>query len=705
MKHVSLSTPSNSASFEEAENKVESRSDRKDNQKHNDEEIDSIENAGLRSRVQEMQMRNDQLEREIMQLRLSQAPLQNRLRQKEESWSKEQSRLNQEIESLRAAAKDADEHYRSLEHQFSESEEQRKRLLLEIRKCQGNVSRQNEGESTGGSSTWHRQLQNDRDVQDLKQKLRAAEDEINSLKLDKVSLESEVHATNIELGTVLKEFDDLEAEFKELEAIRSQDSDAQIKLEVLEREHIATSAQLNAVCSDLAATRSSSEAALQEMERKWKEETSQLKFELSVMRSRNGAEECLDETGVVQSNLEDEAVLRARLEERDLKITELEAQLVRGEQIRRQMHNKIQELRGNIRVFVRTRPFLPVDGGATNCSITVCPDGETLRLSDKSSKTHEFKFDKVFPPSSGQDIVFEEVSEFVQSALDGYNVVLFCYGMTGSGKTHTMQGSGNGPMRGIIPRAVEQILSQVKIMQSQKWQFTVSASFLEIYNEELRDLLASMSSSNDRTTTRQSAKNENKLAIKRDTKGISYVEGLSKIKIEIENTEEGMNQLKSLMAVAARARSVAKTDMNAQSSRSHSVFMLHLRGYNADTDSVVEGALNLCDLAGSERLDRSGAASDLKTLKETQAINKSLSSLGDVFTSLANKSKHIPYRNSKLTYLLQDCLSGDGKALMFVNLSPTELSTSESLCSLRFAQRVNQIELGKPIKHVHYGEK
>jgi kinesin family protein C1 len=133
--------------------------------------------------------------------------------------------------------------------------------------------------------------------------------------------------------------------------------------------------------------------------------------------------------------------------------------------------------------------------------------------------------------------------------------------------------------------------------------------------------------------------------------------------------------------------------------------MLQLNGYNTDSGAIVNGALNLCDLAGSERLDRSGAGADATRLKETQAINKSLSCLGDVFNSLATGASHVPYRNSKLTYLLQDCLSGDGKALMFVNLSPTTASSGESLCSLRFAQRVNQVELGKATKHIQYASK
>tara|TARA_B110001452_G_C14895935_1_gene313151 strand:- start:77 stop:490 length:414 start_codon:yes stop_codon:yes gene_type:complete len=130
--------------------------------------------------------------------------------------------------------------------------------------------------------------------------------------------------------------------------------------------------------------------------------------------------------------------------------------------------------------------------------------------------------------------------------------------------------------------------------------------------------------------------------------------------------------------------------------------MLHLNGYNEDSGAIVNGTMNLCDLAGSERLDRSGAGTDAQRLKETQSINKSLSCLGDVFNALATGASHVPYRNSKLTYLLQDCLSGDGKALMFVNLSPTTASCGESVCSLRFAQRVNQVELGKATKHIQY---
>jgi kinesin family protein C1 len=489
---------------------------------------------------------------------------------------------------------------------------------------------------------------------------------------------------------------------------KSQNSEAEIQLQVLTTEHTAMTAQLNATCADLEEVKTRAKAEMKSKEERWKDLESKLRFEISVLKSRVG-QFAKEEDGDSAAE-EDPAILKARIEEKDRRIADLEEKLLSGEQQRRALHNRIQELRGNIRVYVRTRPFLPNDGASSSAagrqsSIDILPDGESLTIQGKHvGEGHAFKFDKVFAPSTGQDVVFEEVSEFVQSALDGYHVCLFSYGQTGSGKTHTMQGSGYGAMRGIIPRAVEQILSQAGMMHSQRWTFTMKASFLEIYNEELRDLLVMVNSdgsSKQRDTN--PPKSAPKLAIKRNLEGKSYVDGINMVDIDVTNKANGIAQLEAVMAAASRARSVATTKMNAQSSRSHSVFMLHLCGSNEESGTTVQGALNLCDLAGSERLDRSGAASDAQRLKETQAINKSLSCLGDVFTHLSNGSKHIPFRNSKLTYLLQDCLSGDGKALMFVNLSPTLESSNESLCSLRFAQRVNQVELGKATKHVQYG--
>lgn len=248
---------------------------------------------------------------------------------------------------------------------------------------------------------------------------------------------------------------------------------------------------------------------------------------------------------------------------------------------------------------------------------------------------------------------------------------------TGSGKTHTMQGSGNGVMRGLIPRSIEQIARHKAQMEIDGWTFSMEVSFLEIYNETIRDLL------------RVNPKKEHKHDIKVGSDGRRTVTNLTVKPIDPGNNEN----VESVLTLATKRRSTASTDMNSTSSRSHSVFTLNMMAKHEERNQIVRGTLNLVDLAGSERLGRSNVAG--QQAKEAVSINKSLSSLADVFTAIGQKQNHVPFRNSKLTYLLQPALSGDGKTLMFVNLSPTEASVQESLCSLRFASKVNKCELGK----------
>merc|ERR1711937_722002 len=349
------------------------------------------------------------------------------------------------------------------------------------------------------------------------------------------------------------------------------------------------------------------------------------------------------------------------------------------------MHNLIQELRGNVRVFARVRPFLPGDGVDDDAVSCVVPKSETslkLMMDENGEKEYKFSYDRVFPPSAGQEQVFTEVSEFVQSALDGYNVCLFSYGQTGSGKTHTMQGSGVGQMRGIIPRAIEQVGEYKEQLIQDGWQYSMQVSFVEIYNETIRDLL------------REDEVSELKHEVKVTPEGRRYVSDINMVTLEPTDSEA----VEAVMRKAAKHRSVGHTDMNAVSSRSHSVFTLHLTALHPENRQSLRGTLNLVDLAGSERLDRSKVTGD--RAKEAMAINKSLSSLTDVFVSIGKKAAHIPFRNSKLTYLLQPSLSGDGKTLMVVNCSPTEMSAQETLCSLRFAAQVNKCELGKAKRSV-----
>ena len=486
-------------------------------------------------------------------------------------------------------------------------------------------------------------------------------------------------------------------------------TESNARMQQLEEKMAATVESLRAELMDTCVRRD----AAMESARVHQEQAIQKEGELQHLRftienqQSYASSESTEQLGRVMGELE---VLKMRLREvSDMKeceataatsrIAELEERLKGFDDQRRKMHNLIQELRGNVRVYARVRPFLPSDGidlsaqPNPSSSIAVRSDDMSLQIvrtangSDRA-EDHSFSFDRTFGPSSSQESVFQEVSEFVQSALDGYNVCLFSYGQTGSGKTHTMSGSGNGSMRGIIPRAIEQVGSYKTALEAKGWEYQMEVSYIEIYNETIRDLLRSGSD--------EDAKHE----IKRDLAGNTTVTDVIVTAVDPNNKE----QMDLIMEQAARNRSVEKTAMNDRSSRSHSVFTLHLRATNPTEGSVLKGTLSLVDLAGSERLDRSGATG--ARMKETVAINKSLSSLVDVFAAISNKQQHVPFRNSKLTYLLQPALSGDGKTLMLVNLSPTEESYFESLCSLRFASHVNQCELahyGKPKKQVKDG--
>lgn len=359
-------------------------------------------------------------------------------------------------------------------------------------------------------------------------------------------------------------------------------------------------------------------------------------------------------------------------EERLRRIEELETQALDADATRRALHNQIQELRGNVRVFCRVRPT------TSDTAVVTCPaDGSSVSLTkENDSNPVGFEFDRVFSPQSTQAEVFEEVSQLVQSALDGYKVCLFSYGQTGSGKTHTMLGEQgvDSAERGVIPRAVAKIVEASEKNKQKGWTYEMHASYVEIYNEQVRDLLSAGAGHSD------------KHSIVHTKSGVTEVSGVKREAVT------SVAAAANLVRRASNARAVEATQMNAVSSRSHTIFMLYISGEHKGSGSTLSGCLNLVDLAGSERVGRSGAEG--ARLKEACAINKSLSCLGDVFQALSNKQAHVPYRNSKLTYLLQPCLGGDGKTLMFVNINPEAPSAEETLCSLKFAAQVNAVELG-----------
>lgn len=356
-------------------------------------------------------------------------------------------------------------------------------------------------------------------------------------------------------------------------------------------------------------------------------------------------------------------------------ILALEEKLRNADGERRELHNAIQELKGNIRVFCRVRP-------AAETAIHALQSLEANKLTVScNGESHVFAFDRVFVAAAAQESVFEEVGGLVQSALDGYKVCIFAYGQTGSGKTYTMQGTNSPAGWGLIPRSLRQIFKTSEAMREKGWEWSLRASFLEIYNETFRDLLRS---EDDGAPLPHAIKHDDAWGAVVTNMGCHEVNSLEQINV--------------LMAKAARQRSVASTEMNSISSRSHSVFALYLKGVNNQFHSELHGALHLVDLAGSERLQRSGATGD--RLKETQNINRSLSSLADVFLAKAEGRAHIPFRNSKLTHLMEPCLSGQGKTLMLVNVGPEQDNAHETLCSLRFAGQVSQCDTGgRPKRH------
>ncbi|XP_029299027.1 kinesin-like protein KIFC1 isoform X3 [Cottoperca gobio] len=354
-----------------------------------------------------------------------------------------------------------------------------------------------------------------------------------------------------------------------------------------------------------------------------------------------------------------------------------------GEMERRQLHNAIQELKGNIRVFCRVRPL--VEGGLSKhiqlptsdtkaITLAKTEESHTGKTAD-TQKNYNFNFDRVFGPQASQQEVFEEISLLVQSALDGYNVCCFAYGQTGSGKTFTMEGAEFDESRGVIPRAVKQIFRAAEKLGAQGWEFTFTASFVEIYNESLRDLLY---------TGKASKRPEHE--IRKSTSNEVTITNLTYEKVSNED------QVLGLIMLANQNRSTAQTTQNDRSSRSHSVFQLDIEGVNVGRDVKCKSTLCLVDLAGSERLLKSQSQGE--RFKEMTAINGSLSNLGIVITALANKESYVPYRNSKLTYLLQSCLGGNSKTLMFVNIAPESDSFGETLNSLRFASKVNDCVIG-----------
>ncbi|KAI6837013.1 kinesin-domain-containing protein [Hortaea werneckii] len=416
--------------------------------------------------------------------------------------------------------------------------------------------------------------------------------------------------------------------------------------------------------------------------------------------------------------------------------------LRKEEMLRRKLNATILELRGNIRVFVRTRPLLT---GEESPSRVEYPDQDSLEggkemvvhapttlsaTGKERNEAHKYAFDRVFGPGSANTQVFEDCRDLIQSVVDGYNVSILSYGQTGSGKTFGMSGP-----EGIIPSSIGLLMAEMQRLSEKGWEYSVEASFVEVYNETINDLLGDAKTWDEGDGGDGSARGKKKERheIHHDPlTGKTTVSNLSSVALWPPPSNDGQwpppaptmdtaqdatadpdsdaatsytqKAIDNLLTTAMKNRRVASTKSNERSSRSHSIFMLTLKGSCAATNETSEGVLNLVDLAGSERLKQSGAAGERQ--KETAAINRSLSSLGDVIGALASGKgeAHVPYRNSKLTYLLQSSLGGtaaNGKSsrtLMLLHLSPLAAHWQESRSSLLFGSKVLGAHIGSAKK-------
>ncbi|CAL9138541.1 unnamed protein product [Musa acuminata var. zebrina] len=355
-------------------------------------------------------------------------------------------------------------------------------------------------------------------------------------------------------------------------------------------------------------------------------------------------------------------------------------------------HSKYDKDKGvNVQVILRCRPLSEEELRMNTPVVISCNEHrrEVSAVQNIANKQIDrtFVFDKVFGPASKQkDLFHQAISPIVNEVLEGYNCTIFAYGQTGTGKTYTMEGGGGRKTKigefpsdaGVIPRAVRQIFD---ILEAQCAEYSMKVTFLELYNEEITDLLApdDSKSSDD--------KSKKPIALMEDGKGGVFVRGLE------EEVVYTASEIYKILDKGSAKRRTAETLLNKQSSRSHSIFSItiHIKECTPEGEEMIKcGKLNLVDLAGSENISRSGARDG--RAREAGEINKSLLTLGRVINALVEHSGHVPYRDSKLTRLLRDSLGGKTKTCIIATISPSIHCLEETLSTLDYAHRAKNIK-------------
>ena len=329
----------------------------------------------------------------------------------------------------------------------------------------------------------------------------------------------------------------------------------------------------------------------------------------------------------------------------------------------------------SVKVVMRCRPLTAKEmEEQRECIVNVDMDVGSIQVYNPQNikELKSFTFDHTYDWRATQQLIFEQTAlPILESIMEGYNGTIFAYGQTGTGKTYTMEGNDNDTDKGIIPRSIDWIFNNIKNYPAQ--QFLVRVSFVEIYNEEVRDLLSK--------TKRQ------KLNVREKDK-VFYVENVTVI--QAENSQMTLD----IMKAGRVNRATGATKMNPGSSRSHSIFSITVESSTLDEQGEAHykvGKLNLVDLAGSERQSKTESTGE--RFIEATKINLSLTCLGSVINKLVSgKQQYIPYRDSKLTMLLQDSLGGNTKTVMIANIGPADYNYDETLNTLWYAQRAKKIK-------------